>query len=311
MRPVPLVVAGLVLAAITFRWGRLSRQNRALGAMFVIALAVYGSGVVHFPNLEDASRQVGKTLGSHTYLLVGVLAFLETGAGIGLIAPGELAVVIGGVAAGQGHIQIALLILLVWGCAFAGDTVSFLLGRRLGREFLIRHGPKVKLTPERLEQVERFFARHGGKTILIGRFIGLVRALAPFVAGASKMAPRRFLPYSFLAAGVWSATLSILGYVFWQSFDQAAAIAKQGTLALGALIGFLLAAAWAYRTLRERQSRMNVQTTGSTAGPPGAREAPPPSSQACAAPPRGKPGPRLTGLPKLERFEADRASGDA
>jgi undecaprenyl-diphosphatase len=221
----------------------------------VIALAAYGTGVVHLPNLEHASRQAGETLGPYTYLLVGVLAFLETGAGIGLIAPGELAVVIGGVTAGQGHTHIGLLIVLVWGCAFAGDTVSFLLGRRLGREFLVTHGPKVKLTHARIEQVERFFASHGGKTILVGRFIGLVRALAPFLAGASKMAPRRFIPYSFLAAGVWSATFSILGYVFWQSFDQAAAIAKQGTLALSALIGFLLAATWTYRTLRERQRR--------------------------------------------------------
>jgi membrane protein DedA with SNARE-associated domain len=264
MRPVPLVVAGLALAVISVRWARLPRQNRAVGLMLAIAIAVYASGVVHLPNLEQASRQVGKTLGSYTYLLVGVLAFLETGAGIGLIAPGELAVVIGGIAAGQGYIQIAWLILLVWGCAFAGDTTSFLLGRQLGRDFMIKHGPKVKLTPVRVERVERFFASHGGKTILIGRFIGLVRALAPFVAGASRMAPRRFIPYSFLAAGVWSATFSILGYVFWQSFDQAAAIAKEGTLALGALIGFLLAAAWTYHTVRERQSRMSCRRGLST-----------------------------------------------
>lgn len=307
MRPVPLVVAGLALAAITFRWARLSRQNRASGLALASALAVYGSGVVHLPNLEHVSRQLGQALGPYTYLLVGVLAFLETGAGIGLIAPGELAVVIGGVAAGQGHIEIAVLILLVWGCAFAGDTASFLLGRWLGRDFLIKHGPRFKLTRERIERVERFFASHGGKTILIGRFIGLVRALAPFVAGASRMAPRRFIPYSFLAAGVWSATFSILGYVFWQSFDQAAAIAKQGTLALGALIGFLVAAAWAYRTLRERPSRVKLQTWLEHRVRRRVRN----DTTTLATSGRGKPGPELTGSPKLERLEADRASSDA
>ena len=306
MRPVPLVVAGLALAVITFRWAHLSRQNRATGLALASALAVYGSGVVHLPNLKHVSRQLGQALGPYTYLLVGVLAFLETGAGIGLIAPGELAVVIGGVAAGQGHIEIAVLILLVWGCAFAGDTASFLLGRWLGRDFLIKHGPRVKLTRERIERVERFFASHGGKTILIGRFIGLVRALAPFVAGASRMAPRRFIPYSFLAAGAWSATFSILGYVFWQSFDQAAAIAKQGTLALGALIGFLLAAAWTYRTLRERQSPMKLQTSLEHRVRRGVRDDP--TTLATSA--RGKRGPKLTGSSKLERLEADRVSSD-
>jgi membrane protein DedA with SNARE-associated domain len=260
MRPGPLVVAGLALAAIAFRWTRLSRRNRALGLILAIALVVYGSGVVHLPNLEHASRQVGKTLGPYTYLVVGVLAFLETGAGIGLIAPGELAVVVGGVTAGQGHTHIGLLIAVVWGCAFAGDTASFLLGRRLGRDFLLAHGPLIRLTPARVEHVERFFAGHGGKTILIGRFIGLVRALAPFVAGASKMAPRRFIPYSFLAAGAWSVTFSVLGYMFWQSFDQAAAIARHSTVAVGMLIGFLLAATWAYRALRKRSRRPKQQT---------------------------------------------------
>lgn len=309
MRPVPLVIAGVALAVVTFRWARLSRKNRACGLALASALAVYGSGVVHLPDLEHVSRQLGQALGPYTYLLVGVLAFLETGAGIGLIAPGELAVVIGGVAAGQGHIEIAVLILLVWGCAFAGDTASFLLGRWLGRDFLIKHGPRVKLTRERIERVERFFASHGGKTILIGRFIGLVRALAPFVAGASRMAPRRFIPYSFLAAGAWSATFSILGYVFWQSFDQAAAIAKQSTLALGALIGFLLAAAWTYHTLRERQNRMTLQAWVGRCASRRVRSAITKLAMLrCTR--RGKPGPELTGSPKRERLEADRASSD-
>ena len=107
------------------------------------------------------------------------MAFLETGAFVGLVAPGETVVIAGGVIAGQGEIELIPLIGLVWVCAVLGDTTSFYIGRRLGREFLERHGPRVKITHERLEQVEGYFDRHGGKTILIGRFIGLVRALAP------------------------------------------------------------------------------------------------------------------------------------
>src|SRR3990170_1337518 len=80
--------------------------------------------------------------------------------------------------------------------AAAGDLVSFLLGRRLGRPFLERHGPRFQLTPDRLARVDRFYDRHGGKAILLGRFTGLIRAVSPFVAGASGLALRRFVAWS-------------------------------------------------------------------------------------------------------------------
>jgi undecaprenyl-diphosphatase len=216
----------------------------------VAALAAWGAGVVHLPNLESIAQDLGATLGSYTYAVVGLMALLETGAGIGLVAPGELAVLVGGVTAGQGHTNLPLLIGVVWACAFTGDLISYFLGRRLGRAFLLRHGHLVSLTPARFGQVERFLARHGGKTIIVGRFIGLVRALAPFVAGSSRMPARRFIPATFVAAGIWSATFSVLGYVFWQSFDQAAAIAKGGTLALVVLVGAGVGVLVVHRLLR-------------------------------------------------------------
>jgi undecaprenyl-diphosphatase len=203
------------------------------------------------PDLEHVVRQLGSTLGPWTYALVGVMAFLETGAGIGLIAPGELAVILGGVAAGQGEVELVPLIALVWMCALVGDSVSYLLGRRLGRGFLLEHGHRVKLTPARLEQVERYFARHGGKTILFGRFIGWVRALAPFIAGASRMPARRFLPATMAAAGLWAVACTLLGYVFWNSFDHAIDLARQGSFAIAGAIA--LAAAGMYVVNRRRR----------------------------------------------------------
>ena len=67
----------------------------------------------------------------------------------------------------------------------------------------MRHGARVKITDERLKQVEGFYDRHGGITVFIGRFVGVLRALGPFIAGASKMPYRRFLPYDILGAGLW------------------------------------------------------------------------------------------------------------
>jgi membrane protein DedA with SNARE-associated domain/membrane-associated phospholipid phosphatase len=165
-----------------------------------------------------------------------VLAFLETGAFIGLVAPGETTVIVGGVIAGQGEISLSVLIAITWTCAVAGDLASYTAGRKLGRAWLLRHGERVKITEERLGQVERFFERRGGVTILVGRFIGFVRALAPFIAGTSRMPLRRFLPYDVLGAGAWSATFATLGYVFWHSFDQLTTYVSRGLFAFATVI---------------------------------------------------------------------------
>ena len=219
-------------------------------AVGVAIVAVLGGP----PDLEHAVRQLGSALGPWTYALVGVMAFLETGAGIGLIAPGELTVILGGVAAGQGEVELVPLIALVWICAVAGDALSYVLGRWLGRGFVLEHAHRVKLTPDRLEQVERYFARHGGKTILFGRFIGWVRALAPFIAGASRMPARRFLPATIAAAGVWALACTLLGYVFWNSLDHALDLASQGSFAIAGVGALAAAGVYAVKRWRRRMT---------------------------------------------------------
>jgi membrane protein DedA with SNARE-associated domain/membrane-associated phospholipid phosphatase len=214
----------------------LGRWTQAAGWACAVGAAAVGIGLIPLPNLEHLIADVGRALGEWTYLLVGVLAFLETGAFVGLIAPGETTVIVGGVVAGQGEISLFVLIAITWTCAVAGDLCSYVLGRRLGRAWLVRHGERVKITEERLRRVEAFFERHGGATILVGRFIGFVRALAPFIAGASRMPLRRFLPYDVLGAGAWAATFSALGYAFWQSFDQLTAYVSRGLFAFGTVV---------------------------------------------------------------------------
>ena len=91
------------------------------------------------------------------------------------------------------------------------------------------------VTEERLRRVERFFAKHGGLTILIGRYVGFVRPLAPFVAGFSH-GPKRFFAYDVVGTGLWAATFTVLGYVSWRNFDRAVKIASNATLALGVVV---------------------------------------------------------------------------
>ena len=168
----------------------------ALGTAAFAAAATLAviTGLVPLPDLTGALEDASDTLGAWAYPAVGVFAFLETGAFVGLVVPGETAVVVGGVVAAEGDVELVPLIGLVWLAAAGGDLVSFVLGRRLGRPFLERHGPRVRVGPERLGQVERFYARHGGSAVLLGRFVGLVRAVSPFVAGASGLELRRFVP---------------------------------------------------------------------------------------------------------------------
>ena len=140
---------------------------------------------------------------------------------------------LGGAVAGQGAIDIYLLIAIAWFSAWLGDTTSFFIGRRLGREFVLAHGPRFGISHERFEQVEDYFSRHGGKTIFIGRFISLVRAFAPFIAGSSGMRYRAFVPYSILGTGLWASAHILVGYFFSRSIDTAAKYAGKGAFLLG------------------------------------------------------------------------------
>jgi undecaprenyl-diphosphatase len=253
-------VAAATLVLVALRRRRHLEPPLLIGLVLGAAgLAVYGTGWVEPPNLEELLLDIGETLGAWTYLLVGVMAFLETGAFVGLIAPGETAMIVGGVVAGQGQISVITLIGIAWTAAVLGDVASYELGRRLGRDFLVRHGPRFQITAERLALVEAFFAKHGGKAIFVGRFVGIVRAVAPFLAGSGGMRFRRFLPYDVLGAGLWATTFILLGYVFWQSLDRLLTVAKQGALGLGIAISLVVGLIWAVRYLRVPEHRAQLE----------------------------------------------------
>jgi membrane protein DedA with SNARE-associated domain/membrane-associated phospholipid phosphatase len=206
-------------------------------------------------NLQHLLEEISNALGAWTYLLVGVFAFAETGAFVGLVIPGETVMLLGGAVAGQGAIDIYLLIAIAWFSAWLGDTTSFFLGRRLGRGFVIRHGPRFGISHERFERVEAYFSRHGGKTIFIGRFISLVRAFAPFIAGSSGMRYRAFVPYSILGTGLWASAHILIGYFFSRSVDTAAKYAGKGAFLLASVIVVVVGAVALYRHFRVEENR--------------------------------------------------------
>ncbi|MFT3863874.1 MAG: bifunctional DedA family/phosphatase PAP2 family protein [Solirubrobacterales bacterium] len=235
--------------------GAETQRKWASRAAIVAAIAVAYYLFTQVLDLESILESVAKALGPWTYLLVGFFAFAETGAFIGLVAPGETVMLLGGAVAGQGTINLYVLIALAWTCACGGDVVSFFLGRRLGRDFLLKHGPRFGFSHDRLHQVEDFFTRHGGKTILLGRFVGFVRAFAPFIAGSSGMRFRQFFPYSVLGCGIWVSGTVVIGYVFSKSIDTAIKYAGKGAVILGTLIVIVVGVIWGAKYLRVAENR--------------------------------------------------------
>ena len=303
MKATWLIAAVALVGWLLLRRHQQSRRVQAAEIVAIVACALVGTGVVRLPDVEPLLEQAGRRLGTWTYPAVGLLAFLETGAFIGFVAPGETAVLVGGMVAGQGHISLLLLISVVWTCAVAGDVTSYQLGRRLGRAWLLHHGERVKVTEERLELVERFFEQRGGTTILVGRFLGFVRPVAPFVAGTSRMPFRRFLAYDVLAAGAWAVTFAVLGTLFWRSLHQLTTYVSRGLFALGTVVALIAAIVALVHLRRDPEDRERVRAwLHARADKPGCRPPVPLAGPVC----RGLGRPAAAGADAVARFGHDR-----
>jgi membrane protein DedA with SNARE-associated domain/membrane-associated phospholipid phosphatase len=241
---------------------RLSTRNRdLLIALVVIAALIVASQLIPSINAKKVLHDVSTTLGAATYVLAALAAFLETGAFVGLILPGETVVILAGAVAGQGATSIEATIAVVWAGAFAGDSTSFWIGKRLGRDFALHHGSKLGITEDRLERVDRYFERYGGRTVVIGRFIGLVRALAPFTAGTSGWRYRTYLPYCVIGTGLWAAAFCLVGYFASRVINDAVHIAGQVTFSLGvfAAIGVAIYVAVTYIRRADERGRFRAE----------------------------------------------------
>ena len=197
-------------------------------------------------------------LGGWAYPVVGVLAYLETAALVGLLVPGELAVTLAGALTATGRIQLAPLIAIVWAAALAGDTTGYAVGRRLGERGLMERAARAR--PAEVQRVRGVIDRHGAKAVVVGRFVGVLRAFTPLVAGSAGMPARRFLLADALGAGLWAATFCLLGRAFSDSLDAVLGTVHQVQLGAGALLAVaaVVAAAVVWRR-RRRAARAAVE----------------------------------------------------
>ena len=191
-------------------------------------------------------------LGHWGYVIIFVGATLESAAFLGFVVPGESLVLVAGFLAAAGALDLVPLLVVVTLGAVIGDSIGYELGRHLGRRWLTRFGPRLGFRPERLDEVDRFFDRHGGKSVLLGRFVGFLRALVPFVAGASRMPYSRFLFYNAVGGGLWAVSFVLLGYVLGASWYVAERWIGRASMIGLAMIIVIAGALWLRRRRRQR-----------------------------------------------------------
>jgi membrane protein DedA with SNARE-associated domain len=150
------------------------------------------------------------------YAVVFAGVFLEN---TGLPVPGETALLAGAALAHFGRLALPQVIITATVAAILGDNLGFLIGRRAGRGLAERHGWRIGLTRERLLLFDRFFAKHGAKTVFIARFITGLRVFGAFLAGASELPWSRFLFYNATGAVVWSTVIGLVGYALGHSWE--------------------------------------------------------------------------------------------
>jgi membrane protein DedA with SNARE-associated domain len=169
-----------------------------------------------------------------------VLFALIFGESAGLPLPGETALLTAGVLAGTGRLSLPLVIAVAIAAAVTGDTLGYWLGRRGGRAVLAhRRGPFAPFRRLALERGERFFERHGAKTVFLGRFVPGVRVVAAVLAGAGAMPWPRFAIYNLSGAFVWAATVASLASLVGPAVAAAMWITALGAAVVGGLAALL------------------------------------------------------------------------
>jgi membrane protein DedA with SNARE-associated domain len=157
---------------------------------------------------------------NYGYAVVFIGMFLENA---GLPVPGETMLLAGAALSRYGSLKLSWVVLAAIAGATLGDNLGFFIGRRGGRALVERYGALFGMTSARLAQFDRFFDRHGAKTVFVARFISGLRVFGAILAGASRLSWSRFLVFNALGAIVWAVTFGAVGYALgysWHTLEQ-------------------------------------------------------------------------------------------
>ena len=199
-------------------------------------------------HLPGVLHSLEPTLDRFGYLALG-LVFLED---FGVPVPGETVLIIAAVYAGTGRLSIWLVALIGFLAAILGDNVGFAIGHFGGRPLAERYGKYIFLTPERLDKTADFFDRHGGKVIVIARFVEGLRQANGIIAGITGMHWTKFVPFNMLGAALWVGVWVSIGYFSGSNIDSIYRTATKYEAFFGIAVGLLILAFIAHRVWRHR-----------------------------------------------------------
>lgn len=166
-----------------------------------------------FLHLDRHLAALVANYGTWVYAILFLIVFCETGLVVMPLLPGDSLLFVAGTLAGAGHLDPVLLGLLLMVAAILGDTVNYAIGRHVGPA-VFRNEQARFFKREYLLRTQAFYEKHGGKTIIIARFIPIIRTFAPFVAGVGTMAYRRFLSFNVVGGIAWVVMFVGAGYFF-------------------------------------------------------------------------------------------------
>jgi membrane-associated protein len=149
--------------------------------------------------------------GIFVYVGLVFIVFAETGLAVGFFLPGDSLLVVAGLFAATGKLNVAVLLSSLFVAAVVGDAVGYLTGAKMGPK-LFRRQKSLLFRPSHLQRAHDFYERYGGKTIIIARFVPIVRTFAPIVAGAAQMPYRKFVVFNVVGGFLWVFSMVLAGY---------------------------------------------------------------------------------------------------
>lgn len=164
-------------------------------------------------HLDVHLASLAQNYGAWVYVILFLIIFAETGLVVTPFLPGDSLLFVAGAVAAVGAMAVNKLVIVLIVAAFLGNYVNFQIGKYLGKRFFIDRESRL-LKREYLDKTRAFFERHGGKTLIISRFLPILRTYAPFVAGIGRMGSWRFAIFNVVGAVLWVALLTYAGYLF-------------------------------------------------------------------------------------------------